>query len=353
MNVDAGIDYRLRTLTQAHLYLTPLDSQTRETLDRMFIKLAGKAGEEAPVLQVNHRPLQAIRAVDGVSFTLAAGETLGLVGETGSGKSTLGRLVLRLIEPSSGRLRFEGQDVLRASPGELRAMRPRMQMVFQDPYGSLDPRMTAGQIIAEPMTTQGISRHEARERVGALLSLVGLRAAMAGRYPHEFSGGQRQRIGIARAIALDPALVVLDEPVSALDVSVQAQILNLLAEIQARSSVSYLFIAHDLAVVRHVSDRVAVMYLGRIVEIASRDALYRRPRHPYTVSLLSAVPHADPVRERRRERIRPIGEIGSAAALPTGCRFHPRCPACFAPCAATAPRITSLEDGLVECHLAG
>jgi oligopeptide transport system ATP-binding protein len=186
--------------------------------------------------------------------------------------------------------------------------------------------MTAGQIIAEPMKTQGMSRAEARERVAALLSLVGLRAAMAGRYPHEFSGGQRQRIGIARAIALDPALVVLDEPVSALDVSVQAQILNLLAEIQARSSVSYLFIAHDLAVVRHVSDRVAVMYLGRIVEIAPRDALYRTPRHPYTVSLLSAVPHADPVRERRRERIRPIGEIGSAAALPTGCRFHPRCP---------------------------
>jgi oligopeptide transport system ATP-binding protein len=267
-----------------------------------------------------------VRAVDGVSFTLAAGETLGLVGETGSGKSTLGRLVLRLIEPSGGELRFEGRDVISASAGELRAMRPRMQMVFQDPYGSLDPRMTAGQIIAEPMTTQGMSRHEARERVGALLSLVGLRAAMAGRYPHEFSGGQRQRIGIARAIALDPALVVLDEPVSALDVSVQAQILNLLAEIQARSSVSYLFIAHDLAVVRHVSDRVAVMYLGRIVEIAPRDALYRTPRHPYTVSLLSAVPHADPVRERTRERIRPIGEIGSAAALPTGCRFHPRCP---------------------------
>ena len=268
----------------------------------------------------------AIRAVDGVSFTLAAGETLGLVGETGSGKSTLGRLVLRLIEPSSGKLRFAGRDVISASAGELRAMRPRMQMVFQDPYGSLDPRMTAEQIIAEPMTTQGMSRHEARERVGALLSLVGLRAAMAGRYPHEFSGGQRQRIGIARAIALDPALVVLDEPVSALDVSVQAQILNLLAEIQARSSVSYLFIAHDLAVVRHVSDRVAVMYLGRIVEIAPRDALYRKPRHPYTVSLLFAVPHADPVRERTRERIRPIGEIGSAAALPTGCRFHPRCP---------------------------
>ncbi len=267
-----------------------------------------------------------VRAVDGVSFTLAQGETLGLVGETGSGKSTLGRLVLRLIEPSAGRVRFEGSDVTAASTAALRAMRPRMQMVFQDPYGSLDPRMTAGQIIAEPMVAHGMARGEAAERAKALLARVGLRAAMAGRYPHEFSGGQRQRIGIARAIALDPALVVLDEPVSALDVSVQAQILNLLAEIQARSSVAYLFIAHDLAVVRHVSDRVAVMYLGRIVEMAPRDALYGAPRHPYTVSLLSAVPHADPARERGRPRIRPIGEIGSAAALPTGCRFHPRCP---------------------------
>ncbi len=267
-----------------------------------------------------------VRAVDGISFTLAPGETLGLVGETGSGKSTLGRLVLRLIEPSAGRVRFEGRDVTGASSAALRAMRPRMQMVFQDPYGSLDPRMTAGQVIAEPMVAHGLARREAAERAKALLAQVGLRAAMAGRYPHEFSGGQRQRIGIARAIALDPALVVLDEPVSALDVSVQAQILNLLAEIQARSSVAYLFIAHDLAVVRHVSNRVAVMYLGRIVEMAPRDALYGAPRHPYTVSLLAAVPHADPRRERVRPRIRPIGEIGSAAALPSGCRFHPRCP---------------------------
>lgn len=267
-----------------------------------------------------------VRAVDGVSFTLARGETLGLVGETGSGKSTLGRLVLRLIEPSAGRVSFDGQEVTTASRSTLRALRPRMQMVFQDPYGSLDPRMTAGQIVAEPLTAHGIKRTEAAERALALLSSVGLRTAMAGRYPHEFSGGQRQRIGIARAIALDPALVVLDEPVSALDVSVQAQILNLLAEIQARSGISYLFIAHDLGVVRHVSDRVAVMYLGRIVEIGPRDALYGTPRHPYTVTLLSAVPHTDPVRERARPRIRPIGEIGSAAALPGGCRFHPRCP---------------------------
>ena len=267
-----------------------------------------------------------VRAVDGVSFTLARGETLGLVGETGSGKSTLGRLVLRLIEPGAGSVRFDGQEVTGASSAALRALRPRMQMVFQDPYGSLDPRMTAGQIVAEPMIAHGVPRREAATRATELLARVGLRAAMAGRYPNEFSGGQRQRIGIARAIALDPALVVLDEPVSALDVSVQAQILNLLAEIQARSSVAYLFIAHDLAVVRHVSKRVAVMYLGRIVEIAPRDSLYGAPRHPYTVSLLSAVPHADPVRERARPRIRPIGEIGSAASLPTGCRFHPRCP---------------------------
>ena len=267
-----------------------------------------------------------VRAVDSISFSLARGETLGLVGETGSGKSTLGRLVLRLIEPSAGAVRFEGQDVTVASKAALRAMRPRMQMVFQDPYGSLDPRMTAGAIIAEPMVAHGIARAEASRRAAELLSRVGLSPAMAARYPHEFSGGQRQRIGIARAIALDPALVVLDEPVSALDVSVQAQILNLLAEIQARSGVAFLFIAHDLGVVRHVSDRVAVMYLGRIVELAPRDALYGAPRHPYTVSLLSAVPRPDPAKERGRARIRPIGEIGSAAALPSGCRFHPRCP---------------------------
>jgi oligopeptide/dipeptide ABC transporter ATP-binding protein len=271
-------------------------------------------------------PRPEVRAVDGVSFTLARGETLGLVGETGSGKSTLGRLVLRLIEPSAGRVRFEGQDVTAASASALRALRPRMQMVFQDPYGSLDPRMTAGAIIAEPMLAHGVPRAEATRRAAEMLGRVGLSPAMAARYPHEFSGGQRQRIGIARAIALDPALVVLDEPVSALDVSVQAQILNLLAEIQARSGVAFLFIAHDLAVVRHVSDRVAVMYLGRVVEMAPRDALYSAPRHPYTVSLLSAVPRPDPAKERDRPRIRPIGEIGSAAALPTGCRFHPRCP---------------------------
>ena len=267
-----------------------------------------------------------VRAVDHVSLTLQPGKTLGLVGETGSGKSTLGRLAMRLIQPTSGRILFEGQDIASLSDSRMRSVRSRMQMVFQDPYGSLDPRMNIESLIAEPLIVHGVPRADRRDRVFDAMQRVGLDPAVAHRYPHEFSGGQRQRIGIARAIVLDPAMIVLDEPVSALDVSIQAQILNLLAEIQERSGVAYLFIAHDLAVVRHISDRVAVMYLGRIVELGDRDAIYAHPRHPYTASLLSAVPLPDPRLERGRQRVPLIGEIGSASDVSSGCRFHPRCP---------------------------
>ena len=266
-----------------------------------------------------------VRAVDDVSFTLQPGETLGLVGETGSGKSTLGRLVLRLIEPSGGRITFAGQDMTAKTTREVRRLRSQFQMVFQDPFGSLDPRMSVGALIAEPMVVHGHPRAAIGDRVAEILGLVGLDARLAHRYPREFSGGQRQRIGIARAMALSPKLLVLDEPVSALDVSIQAQILNLLREIQRRTGVAYLFIAHDLAVVRHVSDRVAVMYLGRIVEMGTRDQLYGSPQHPYTISLLSAVPLASPKLERTRQRIPLYGEISSGTAVPNGCRFHPRC----------------------------
>lgn len=293
----------------------------------------------APLLELKHicktfndatswrsRSSKGVQAVDDATLSLYPNETLGLVGETGSGKSTLGRIALRLIEPSSGSVSFEGQDITHLSARLMREKRQRMQMVFQDPYGSLDPRMSVDKLVSEPLVVHNIPYAQRQEKMHAALKQVGLDPSLAHRYPHEFSGGQRQRIGIARAMVLDPALLVLDEPVSALDVSIQAQVLNLLHEIQVRTRVSYLFIAHDLSVVRHISHRVAVMYLGRIVEIGTRDAIYTRPKHPYTVSLLSAVPIPDPDLERTRKRIPLIGEIGSANNTPTGCRFHPRCP---------------------------
>ena len=303
---------------------------------------------------VIQREVATVKAVDGVSFSLRRGETLGLVGESGCGKSTTGLAVLRMLAPTAGRIEFEGVDIAKLDANAMRSMRQRMQMVYQDPYGSLNPRMAVRDIVAEPLEVHGLANGQssARARVDELLSLVGLLPDMADRYPHEFSGGQRQRIGIARALALEPKLIVCDEPVSALDVSIQAQVVNLFMDLQAQLGLTYLFIAHDLAVVRHISDRIAVMYLGRIVEIARRDELYARPLHPYTQALLAAVPVADPEIEATRPRTIVTGEVPSALKPPPGCRFHTRCPAVMAVCKERDPALTDLGQGrAVACHL--
>ncbi len=294
-----------------------------------------------------------VRAVDGVSFEVRRGETLGLVGESGCGKSTVGRALLRLVEPTAGRIVFDGIDVTALDEGDMRPLRKRMQMVFQDPYASLNPRHSIGRIVSEPLRTHGLAtRAEAGVRARELLRLVGLPEDAVTRYPHEFSGGQRQRIGVARALALRPDFIVADEPVSALDVSIQAQIVNLLESLRAELGLTCLFIAHDLAVVRHISDRIAVMYLGSIVEVAPADELYVAPLHPYTLSLLSAVPIPDPEVERARRPILLQGDIPSPAAPPPGCRFHTRCPFVQETrCRSEEPVLRTAGEGhQVACH---
>jgi peptide/nickel transport system ATP-binding protein len=295
-----------------------------------------------------------IKAVDDVSFTIERGETFGLVGESGCGKSTLGRAILRLYEPTSGRIRFDGQDVTHLKEGELRPLRRRMQMIFQDPFASLNPRHSVGRIVGEPLRVHGIAgRRSAAARVRELLEIVGLPSDAVSRYPHEFSGGQRQRIGLARSLALNPDFIAADEPVSALDVSIQAQIINLLETLQDEFELTYLFIAHDLAVVRHISDRIAVMYLGWIVEVSPAEELYDNPLHPYTISLLSSVPIPDPRIERDRERILLPGDLPSPANPPRACRFHTRCPYVQETlCRDEVPELRLTEGHLVACHWA-
>ena len=322
-------------------------------MDEPLVEIRGLVKEFPVKGGVLQRQVATVNAVAGVDLDIHWGETIGLVGESGCGKTTLGRLLVRLLEPTSGTIKFGGADITNLKGRKLKPFRKRMQIIFQDPYSSLDPRAQVGDSIAEGLRLHGVgNRDERHERVTTMLDLVGLRAAHAGRYPHEFSGGQRQRIGIARALILEPNLIVADEPVSALDVSVQAQVLNLLKELQSELKLTLLFVAHNLAVVEHISDRVAVMYLGRIVELTDRDTLYRKPLHPYTEALLSAIPIPDPRRPRNRTILQ--GEIPSPINPPTGCHFHTRCPiAQKAVCDILVPELRAGEDAdhQASCHL--
>jgi len=307
-----------------------------------------------PITQgiVVQRQVGAVKAVDGLSFNIKQGETLGLVGESGCGKSTTGRAILQLHEPTSGHVYYKDEDLTKASASTMRKLRRDIQIIFQDPYASLNPRMTIGDIIGEPLEVHNVGTvKERRERVQELLHLVGLNPFFIKRYPHEFSGGQRQRIGVARALALNPEFIVCDEPISALDVSVQAQVVNLLEELQEKFNLTYLFIAHDLSMVRHISDRIAVMYLGKLVELAERAELFNNKMHPYTIALLSAVPIPDPIKERQRKRIILLGDVPSPANPPSGCRFHTRCPIAEDLCKQEDPPFEEKIPGhWVACH---
>ena len=303
---------------------------------------------------VIQRQVGAVRAVDGVSFDIQRGETLGLVGESGCGKSTTGRTILQLYRPTSGSVHFDDVDLVHLKGEELRKTRRKMQMIFQDPYASLNPRMTVADIVGEPLVVHEVAKgKEIQDRVQHLLEIVNLNPSFASRYPHEFSGGQRQRIGIARALALQPSFIICDEPISALDVSIQAQVVNLLEELQEQFNLTYLFIAHDLSMVKHISDRVAVMYLGVIVELATRDELYAKPLHPYTQALLSAVPIPDPIADAKRQRTILQGDVPSPANPPSGCRFRTRCPIAEAVCAESRPEFREIKPGhFVACFFA-